>query len=224
MLISDGAHHATGYGNVGRSLAYRLVRDGHEVACFGPGGLANGQFTYTYKGCSWEILSGCFGDARGGDDAYPYWRDWFHPDLIIPILDPCVFEYLGFDPIPVYFYSPIDTWPVNAQECGILGRADKVFVPSRWGSEVLKMSGVDNQYIPYGYESSEIYFSAENRKTFRDSLGITEDTFLIGMIGVHYKVPDRKGYTFAFEAISNFVRNHPGEDIKAYIKTELKTR
>lgn len=221
MIAADTMQHSTGYSNVARSLAWRLVRDGHTVAVFGAGGFANGQFTYRYRGYEWECLAGCFHDARGGDDAYPYWRDWFQPDLIIALLDPCVLEVYGLDNIPTIFWCPIDSSPVNVQEAGILGRADILLVPSKWGQDQLKQVGLQAQYVPYGFEPDEIYFDFAAREKFRDSLGINDDTFLIGMIGVHYQIPDRKGYPYAFETIGNLSRMH--DNIKAYIQTELKT-
>jgi glycosyltransferase involved in cell wall biosynthesis len=222
FVVSDGPQHGTGYGQVGRSLCLRLVKDGHEVYCYGPGGFSNGQLTYIHKptGLSWEVLAAKFGDSRGGSDGIPHWLEEYNPDLLITLLDPCSLEDYGLYNMPTWMWAPIDTWPINNKEAGILGRADKIFVPTQWGLNQLNQIGLNGEYIPYGLETSELYYDHEGRKRFRDALGIDDSIFLVGMIGAHYQIPDRKGFPYAFEAIKNLSSEH--DNVKAFIFTQLK--
>lgn len=229
MIVADPPHVETGYSKQGRSLAIRLCNDGHDVYIYGPGGLQGGS--YYYKGYKLggakalhfniTVLGASYGDDRAGTDGFGYWLAHVEPDLVINLLDAMAVGRYAWTGVPTWMWAPIDSWPVTDEEGGILGRADRVMVPSVWGTHQCTERGIDAVTVPYGYEATEMYVDDTARRDFRTKLGIDEDTFLVGMVGFHYPYPDRKGFPYGFEAIGRLAAGKG--NVKAYIQTELET-
>lgn len=227
FVVSDGPQHESGYSRVGRSLCRRMALDGHDVYCYSPGGMAGGEYVWhelDEDGRSkvhWRVMGACFNDDRAGTEGLKPWLEEYGPDLIVTLLDPCTLEAYGHTAAPTWMWAPIDSWPVNDHEMGILHRAEKVICPSAWGAEQLAIQGIEAEHVPYGIETSELFFDEEGRARFRAYLGIPESVYLVGLVGVHYEIPDRKGYPYAFEAIGRLYEAHP--NVKAYVQTELRS-
>lgn len=212
MVVSDAVYHQTGYGVQTRLLCQRLLKDGHEVLNYAPGALYYGSFTVDGV----KVLSANSGDDRWGNASLQYHLARHAPDLVITWLDPQGLTNYALDPTPVFMWAPIDTWPIPEQEQGILARAENLMVPSRWGQDLLDEHGFDSDYLPCGIDTSVFYPDPKGAEEFRAAYGIG-DAFLIGMVGLNAGSPDRKGYGFAFDVIKQFVDEHQGLNVKAYI-------
>lgn len=227
MIVADAPWHKTGYGIQGLLLADQIKRRGHDTMIYAPGGFQGGTLLWSgHRGDHQDhiVLGANMGDDRAGSLGFAYWTDFYKPDLVITLLDANALGAYGWLGSAIWMWAPIDTWPIPPRELGILARADRILVPSGWGLDILEQSGLRGTYAPYTLDPSANYYpSRDARKAFRDSLHIGEDTFLIGMVGVHYPHPDRKGFTYAMEAISRFVALYPDAPIKAYFQTQVVT-
>lgn len=214
LWVSDAPWHVTGYGVTTRQVCKRMVEDGHTVFAFAPGAFTWGETT-TKDGII--VCSALAGDDRWGNKTLQYHLKRLQPDVIITWLDAHGLVAYGLDTYPLWIWAPIDTWPVPEQEMSILGRADRVLVPSKWGQQVLAKQGIKANYVPCGYSPDDFYPDPEGRKEWRRDWGIDEDTFVIGMVGLNTGSPDRNSYGYAFDILANVHERYP--EAKAYIHT-----
>lgn len=225
MIVSDSVAHRTGYGVQTLMLAKALVADGHRVYNYAPGAIAGGVYDVAYDADgkpTITVLSASYGDDRWGNRTVDFYLDTLQPDLILTWLDCQGLQNYGFSQIPTFMWVPVDTWPTPKQERQILHRAEKLFACSKWGQELLQGEGFpDAGYVPCGIDANVYDIDEEEGRRWRQQLTppVTDDTFLIGMVGLNTGVPDRKGYGFAFDAIRAFIEKHPGKDIRAYLHT-----
>lgn len=219
LFVSDGIFHRTGYGVTTNHLCRRMADDGHEVFNFAPGGLFGGMVEVAPN---LTILGAQFGDDRWGNLTLSYYLNWFQPDIIITWLDCQGLQGYGWDTVPVYMWAPVDTWPIPQQEEAILGRAQKLMVPSVWGQKVMADQGIEADYLPCGMDLDIYNISASGRERWRKQLRpeVSEDTFLIGSVGLNTGSPDRKGYGYEFDAIKEFSKRH--DDFLVYIHTNAQ--
>lgn len=216
LWVSDAVWHGTGYGITSDYICRRLAEDGHEVFNYAPGALHGGRVQVAPN---LTVLSSNFGDDRWGNGTIDFLLQSFQPDLVVTWLDCQGLVQYAWNEIPVFMWTPVDTWPIPKQEMAILSRAKKLLVPSRWGQEVLAKQDREAEYVPCGIDLDFFDIHPEGRTRWRKQLqpGIDENTFLVGMVGLNSGMPDRKGYGFAFDALKAFFENHP--DARAYIHT-----
>ena len=215
--VSDGGHHSTGYGITTNHLTRRMVADGHRVFVYGPGGFYGGKIDLAPN---LTLLSANFGDDRWGNQTLAQHLNGARPDVIITWLDCQGLSEYGWQEIPTFMWAPIDSWPVPSAERAILSRAERLFVPSRWGQSVLKeYHDIDSEYLPCGIDLDCYDIDAGAGEKWRKLLhpALDDDAFLIGMVGLNSGAPDRKGYGFAFDIIKEFHQRHP--ETRAYIHT-----
>lgn len=210
--------HHTGYGVQTDRLSRMMAADGHRVFIFSPGAFHEGAFEWAEN---ITVLGSGFGDDRWGNFSLPSYIDTLKPDLILTWLDCQGMNDYGWSTMPTYMWAPIDTWPVPEQEVAILNRAAKLLVPSKWGQEILAKQDIESTYIPCCVDFDLFDIDEEGGRNWRANMRpeLTDDTFLIGMVGLNSGSPDRKGYGYAFDVIKAFVANHPDVDIRAYIHT-----
>ena len=218
LLVSDGPMHHTGYGIQTDKLCRAMAADGHRVFVFSPGAFHEGAFEWCENV---TVVGSSFGDDRWGNASLPHYIDTLKPDLILTWLDCQGLENYGWATMPTYMWAPIDLWPVAQQEIAILNRAAKILVPSRWGVGVLEKQGVKSEYVPCGVDFDVFDIDEEGGRNWRSKIKpeMTDDTFLIGMVGLNTGSPDRKGYGYAFDVIKRFTDAHKDEDIRVYIHT-----
>lgn len=216
MFVSDGLFHRTGYGVTADHLCRRMAADGYNVFNFAPGGLFGGLIEVAPN---LTILGAQYGDDRWGNQSLAYYLNWLDPDIIITWLDAQGLVGYGWSEHPVYMWAPIDTWPIPQQEMAMYGRAAHIMVPSKWGQKVLRDQDVKADYIPCGIDLETYNISAEGRSRWREQIrpALTDDTFLIGSVGLNTGSPDRKGYGYEFDAIKEFSKRH--DDFRVYIHT-----
>lgn len=196
-----------------------MVEDGHRVFVFAPGALFGGMYDDPQGR---TIVGAQYGDDRWGNGTLPYHLQWIQPDVVITWLDPQGLGNYGWTEHPLFIWAPIDTWPIPQFEMSVYGRAEKIVVCSEWGQKVLKKQGIDAPFIPCGIDLQALNIDPSGRKRWREQLkpGITDDTFLIGSVGLNVGSPDRKAYGFQFDAIKKFSEKH--KDIRVYIHTNIE--
>lgn len=226
LIASDGIQHRTGYGVQTELLARSLIADGHRVYNYAPGAMHGGKLDLLFDEegrPTLTVLSSQYGDDRWGNASLGFYLDRLHLDLVITWLDAHGLGAYARSKTPTFIWAPIDTWPVPQKEMAILGRAEKVMVPSRWGQRVLRDQHLSAEYIPCGIDSGAYDIDPEAGASFRRFLPqITDETFLVGMVGLNTGSPDRKGYGYAFDVIRAFVDSHPEQDVKVYIHTNYQ--
>lgn len=216
FFVSDAPWHTTGYGVTTKHLTRRMVEDGHEVFCYAPGAAHHGVIELAPN---LTVLTADFGDDRWGNHTINHLIQTFNPDLIVTWLDAQGLDSYAWTEVPVFMWAPIDTWPVPSHEMGILGRAKRVMAPSVWGVDVLAEQEMKADYIPCGIDLDTYTISPEGRQRWRAQMRpeLSDDTFLIGMVGLNTGSPDRKGYGFAFDVIKQFSGRH--NDVRVYMHT-----
>jgi glycosyltransferase involved in cell wall biosynthesis len=196
-----------------------MAQDGHRVFCYAPGAFHGGKADIAENV---TVLSSDFGDDRWGNKTLNYHLLWTEPDVVITWLD-CqgLFNY-GWTEHPTIMWAPVDAWPVPAQELGILGKASRLLVPSQWGGGVLEAQGVEADYVPCGIDLTLYNIDPAGRKRWRGQMqpSITDETFLIGSVGLNTGMPDRKGYGYQFDAIKKFAADK--SDVRVYIHTNVE--
>lgn len=214
--VSDAVWHRTGYGVTSDYICRRLAADGHEVYNYAPGALHGGMVELAPN---LTVLSSNFGDDRWGNGTIDFLLQQIKPDLVVTWLDCQGLVAYSWNEIPVFMWTPVDTWPVPKQELAILSRAKRLLSPSLFGVETLAKQDRQAEYVPCGIDLDLYDISAEGRVRWRRQLvpAISEDTFLVGMVGLNAGLPDRKGYGFAFDALRIFFETH--RDARAYIHT-----
>ena len=217
--VSDAPWHQTGYGITTDHLTQRMVKDGHRVYIYAPGALHGGKVELPDGRV---VLSSNFGDDRWGNQTILYHLQWTAPDVVITWLDPQGLIQYGWSEHPTFMWNPVDTWPIPQEETSILGRAEKIMVCSRWGQGVLDKQGIESLYIPIGIDLQTYNIDSVGRKRWRGQLRpeLSDDTFLIGSVGLNTGSPDRKAYGFEFDAIRIFAERH--KDIRVYIHTNVE--
>lgn len=166
------------------------------------------------------ILGADFGDDRWGNQTLHYHIEGGQPDLIVTWLDCQGLNEYGWQTTPTFMWAPIDTWPVQGGERAILGRANRILVPSRWGQQMLaEYHDIQSDYLPCGIDLEAYDIDQDVGRAWRRKLRpeLDDSSFLIGMVGLNSGAPDRKGYGFAFDIIKEFSQRHQG--VRAYIHT-----
>ena len=202
----------TGYGTQTGLFAKRL-RDqlGHDVAIS----------TWTMRGGMMEydglpIYPGAQ-DGYGNDVVGMHARH-FNAELVVTLTDSWVFKPLAMKGIPWVAWTPIDHDPVPPGVSFALKNGYGVPVAySRFGVEKMTEAGLAPLYAPHGCH--EDYFVHVSKKAARKALGLPQDAFIVGMVGVNQGAPNRKSYPQSLEAFSKFKKKRP--DAFLYMHTRL---
>jgi glycosyltransferase involved in cell wall biosynthesis len=82
---------------------------------------------------------------------------------------------------------------------------------SRFGQEEMRKRKFDPLYIPHGVDTEVFKPRPEAKKLMRESMGVPEDAFLVGMVGANRSPAEfpRKSQPQAFLAFAEFLKTHP---------------
>jgi len=207
---------SSGYGNVSRELVPRLKRAGHDVKI---------ATKHWYYGChEWQGVE-MFSGLYLGHINEMLERENF--DYIISCWDIwSLHGKLHFSKDKWIAYVPIDTeWIAQRYKEMLLGldipgqagRGPGSFIAmSKHGKRELESIGLESLYAPIGVNTDIFKPDPEVRAKYRKSLGLTDDIFFIGTVGLNY-MDDRKGFIPLLQAFKEFVREHP--EARLYIHT-----
>jgi len=105
-------------------------------------------------------------------------------------------------------YVPVDTEHISKTLASVCKNTGMQVAMSRHGERELKSIGLKPFYTPPGVDTEIFKPKPEARKAFRNELGLPEDCFVIGSVGLNYG-DDRKGYIPLMRAFKMFHDKHP---------------
>jgi glycosyltransferase involved in cell wall biosynthesis len=224
-LASNTPGMPTGYGNQAMLLAERLIRHGIEFAALSNYGLEGRKDTLKIAGK--EVPHYPRGLSLYSVDVMKQWTDEFaakHPELktvIFTLYDVWVYNELKYDG-PIVSWVPLDhiTPPPNVIE--FLRRDNvKAIAMAPHGQRQLESVGIQSTYIPHAIDT-KIFKPTPNingMKT-RDFFGVSDDTFLVGIVAANKSngAVHRKAFAENLLAFSIFQKKYP--DSQLYIHSE----
>lgn len=103
-------------------------------------------------------------------------------------------------------YVPLDSFPIPLNWIPILKEADVLVLPTKWAQVNLEKQcpNLKTIVIPHGVNTNIFYSDSESRKEVRASMGIGEETFLVGNFN---RNQPRKNIPEMFQAFSIFSEN-----------------
>lgn len=204
----------TGYGGQTNLFVYRLQELlGHEMAISSYVMPSGG--TLTHKGV--PVLPR--GDDRFGNDVLPQHAKAWRADLVITLTDQWIFRPEVMQHLPWLAWTPVDHDPVPPQVRSVLIKGGAVSVAySRFGERKMREADIDPLYVPHGCNPR--YFEAVKRQSARKRLGLPQDAFIVGVVGVNQGVPNRKSLPQVIESFSRFRKKHG--DAMLYLHTSRK--
>lgn len=195
----------SGYGVQTREWVWRLMKDGHKVAC------VFAATDWDVPKMRWngiDILPG--GPSRRGLDGVYHYAKKLNVDLVITLFDiwPIPPEFgadlaaLGVDWMPIV---PVDSSPITPASVPVLKTAKYPTAMSLFGQEEMKRVGVRPQYFPHGVDTNVFKPEAVDKELFSGY----DDKFIVGCVANNVEPHDRKGLVQTIEAFGKFHKKHP---------------
>jgi glycosyltransferase involved in cell wall biosynthesis len=145
------------------------------------------------------------------DEMLPYHAQAVKPDLVIILYD---LWHFGIPPerlpnFPVAFWMPVDHSRLHSKELAHLesGRVYPVAM-SDFGRKIITDAGFSCGYVPHAIETNKWGPLTSARAEIRESFGIPEGSFVVGINGTATD-PTRKGLYEQIEAFTRLWRKHP---------------
>ena len=202
----------TGYGTQ-TEIFTRRIRDllGHEVA-ISTWSLHGGLMQYD----GFTIYPGF--RERFGNDVVGMHARHFDADLVVTLTDSWVFRPRAMKNIPWVAWTPVDHDPVPPGVVDALKYGYSVPVAySRFGEEKMREAGLSPFYVPHACHPT--FFESVTKRLARKNLGLPQDAYIVGMVGVNQGAPNRKSYPQSIEAFQRFRKKHP--EALLYLHTHL---
>ena len=181
----------------------RIAKLGYEVIISSPHSFAGGPLDWN----GFRIIPAA-DDAMGNDILTANYR-YYEADLLLTLCD--IFKLApsvkGLAGINVAHWVPIDCNPLGKGDLYVLREgAGTPIAVTRFGLEVMRDDGLDPCYVPHGVDTS--VFKPGERQEVRSSLGVSENTFVIGICAMN-RDRVRKGLVEQVMAFRDFWENHP---------------
>ena len=204
----------TGYGTQTEIFTRRL-RDllGHDVAISTwtmRGGLMKYDGFPVYPGAR---------DGFGNDIVGMHARH-FGAELVVTLTDSWVFQPGAMKNIPWVAWTPVDHDPVPPRVVESLKYGYSVPVAySRFGETKLEEAGLSPLYVPHACHQT--YLEPVSKRQARKNLGLPQEAYIVGMVGINQSAPNRKSYPQSLEAFQRFRKKHP--EAFLYMHTRLRS-
>lgn len=218
LWVSNAPWATTGYGQQTAQVTSRLQKD-YAVAVASNYGLeANGTYWQSPNG---PIYIYPRGHETYSNDIIPaHAQDWFTKNrevdnLIITLFDTWVFKGEKWKQFKVASWVPVDHKPTPPQVARWCKEENVIpLAMSQFGKEMLKLENIDSHYIPHAiekdFEPTETLFTGADEITGREFLGVSEDTFVVGMNAANKGIyPNRKAFGENLMAFSLFAKDKP---------------
>lgn len=192
----------TGYG-LQTALFVPKIRDlGYQMTLTAPMSINTAPL-------DWEGMKiyGCAGDPMG-NDILPARASQHH--LTITLCDlfglfQCSQQLANYR---VAHWMPVDCDPMGERDIAALRASQGVpLAISKFGYEMIRREGFEPIYVPHGVDTG-VFRDTEDRREFREALGVNDDTFVVGIACVN-KDGSRKGIDQQMQAFSIFHKRHP---------------
>ncbi len=204
----------TGYGRVTKYVC-DLLRNKHGMDVKVHGYQTQGRpHTVDQK---YEMLSHGGEPKRYGADKIRQYLKKYDRDVFITLYDVWAFpDDMAFLGKPWIAYVPYDAEPPSRIIITKLKRAFKVITYSDFAKKQLEEVGIESTMIPHGVDT-ETYRPLEDKKKLRENVGVPEDSFLIGTVGMN--LYDRKDFPRMMRIFSKFLEE-TGADAYLYIHAD----
>ena len=162
-----------------------------------------------------------------GNSYHPYAIDVMHghsqnfgADAMVSLMDLQVFEPSMLLGTKWIAWTPCDHHTLPASILNNARQADHVLAMSKHASELLTAAGVENDYMPCGYDG-EVFKPMDKMKA-REDLKLPADKFIVGMVAMNKGAPSRKAFHANIAAFAALKRKYG--DCVMYIHTADGTR
>ncbi len=207
LFHSSDPDGTAAYSNQTREIVRRLREAGHfiRIGTKHPGiswrALADG--TEVFEATNTELINSMLERERF-DYIFTFWDTWILRDKV---KFPCE-KWVQ--------WVPVDTEWISESMSDVAKESGMVVAMSRHGERELRRIGLDPLYVPCAIDTAVFRPDPEGRKRFRDDMGLTDDHFLIGSVGLNYP-DDRKGFIPLLRAFKVFHERHP--EARLYLHT-----
>ena len=217
ILIGDRLFGTSAYSKVATATCKIFQDYGHEVAYI-PIGRANNMGISEADGIK-IFTSGQ--DVFAEDVAIKHYTD-FKADMLFTIKENSNFNKIYNDAINYCPFIIIDHKPVSGVITSRLANTFRNIVPSRFGQLQLKKRNINSTYIPHGTYTDVFKPFPDQKKHFKKVLGIPEDTFIVGDIGMNRI---RKFHERTLRGYKRFRENNPdAKDARLLLWTDVQPR
>ncbi len=206
MMSTVAPWQPSGYGQQARQILPLMAREGHETFCICCQGLSGGALEWQGVTCLPPL------EDLNGNDAILAHGALHRPDVLFtfqnirtlerPVLEECAARGLPWIPM-----MPVDHEPAPPRILERLPLAYDIITYCPFGQQELARHGFSSRMIPHTVDTE--IFRPGDRGAFRQMLGIPEEAFLFGMVGVNDAESPRKGFQKVLDAFAAFRRRHP---------------
>jgi glycosyltransferase involved in cell wall biosynthesis len=226
LWCGDSPTVETGFGVVSKNILKGLQAKGHQISVLGINEYGN---PYDHREFPYDIWP-C--DKGGPEQIYGYKKLWWvaakvQPDLIFFLNDPWIIDmYLQNKPkdfpatTKIMAYFPTDAEPLKPEWANMLSRLDAQVCYSKYAERVIveangKKIPKNLHQIYHGVDRS--IFKPINQSRARAELGLSQDSFIVGMVARNQY---RKRFDIMMRAFSRFAKDKP--NAKLYLHTALQ--
>ena len=143
--------------------------------------------------------------------------DDFKADVIISLYDAWVIDIKNLH-TPWIAWAPIDHFPAPAHVVDALRKASLAVAMSKFGYDQMQDATLPCDYVPHGIDTK--IFTPINRSKARERLGLSEQSYIVGMVAANRGNPSRKCFPQALQAFAKFKATH--KDAVLYLHTEYQ--
>lgn len=214
LYVGDSPTVNTGFGTVAKNLLLRFTKTGHELVALGINHYGNPYNPKDFPFPIYPVDQGSIERMYGYDKMWPIYEA-VKPDLIFFINDPWIInEYMIRKPehIPmpkIVAYYPTDAGPIKKVWMDLLNSLDAQVCYSYYAESVVMESNGGKRpknlhQIYHGVDTTA--YHPVNQQMARNSMGISKDKFIVGMVARNQY---RKRFDILLKAFSDFSKNKP---------------
>ena len=206
LIASAPPWACTGYGQQIASLIPRLQKDGHTVGMLPIAGFHGGYAQMNGV----DLLPPADLANKGNNDVIEAYAKVWDADIVFSLTDAWVLTGYGAGKFRWVPYVPVDGDPLAPAVKKVMPQAWRIVSMSNHGERTMREAGFQSTMIPHGFEPSVFYTDHAARKQFRkEFLGVDDDAFVFGSVGLNYAYPGRKGFD---RLIASFARFAEGKE------------
>jgi len=199
LMVSEASFLSSGFGTYAREVLSRLHNTGkYEIAELASYGLVNDPRD---KDIIWTYYANAVREndprhkeySSRSDNQFGKWRFEkvlldYRPDVVVDIRDYWMSSYQASSPLRPYFHwclmPTVDSEPQQEEWIDTFLGADAIFTYSDWGADVLKrQSSGKIKYISTASPGVDLsVFKIQDKKEAKKTLGIPEDSIIIGSV------------------------------------------